>query len=39
MYDCTLYDLVFNTEVLGLDNAVKLATAAVRALVSSESPA
>jgi cytidylate kinase len=33
MYDCTLYDLVLNTEVLGLDNAVALATTAVRALV------
>jgi cytidylate kinase len=33
MYDCALYDLVLNTEVLGLDNAVALATAAVRALV------
>jgi cytidylate kinase len=33
MYDCALYDLVLNTEVLGLDNAVTLATTAVRALV------
>jgi cytidylate kinase len=33
MYDCALYDLVLNTEVLGLDNAVALATTAVRALV------
>jgi cytidylate kinase len=34
MYDCALYDLVLNTEVLGLDNAVALATTAVRALVT-----
>lgn len=33
MYDCGLYDLVLNTEVLGLDNAVALATTAVTALV------
>jgi cytidylate kinase len=33
MYDCALYDLVINTEVLGLENAVALATAAVRALM------
>jgi cytidylate kinase len=33
MYDCALYDLVLNTEVLGLENAVALATAAVRALM------
>lgn len=33
MYDCGLYDLVLNTEVLGLDNAVSLATTAVRALL------
>lgn len=39
MYDCTLYDLVFNTEVLGLETTVKLASLAVRALVSARSPA
>jgi cytidylate kinase len=33
MYDCTLYDLVLNTEVLGLNSAVALATSAVCALV------
>jgi cytidylate kinase len=33
MYDCALYDLVVNTEVLGLENSVTLVTAAVRALV------
>jgi cytidylate kinase/lambda repressor-like predicted transcriptional regulator len=33
MYDCALYDLVLNTEVLGLDNSVALATTAVLALV------
>ncbi len=33
MYDCALYDLVLNTEVLGLDNCVALATSAVRALL------
>jgi hypothetical protein len=33
MYDCSLYDLVLNTEVLGLDNAVAIATMAVRALL------
>ncbi len=33
MYDCTLYDLVLNTEVLGLENSVALVTSAVRALV------
>jgi len=33
MYDCGLYDLVLNTEVLGLENAVALATSAVQALV------
>lgn len=33
MYDSSLYDLVLNTEVLGLDNAVALATTAVRALL------
>jgi cytidylate kinase len=32
MYDCTLYDLVLNTETLGLENAVRLATSAVAAL-------
>jgi cytidylate kinase len=32
MYDCSLYDLVLNTEVLGLDNAVQVAKAAVLAL-------
>lgn len=35
MYDCALYDLVLNTEVLGLDNCVALATNAVRALLPS----
>jgi cytidylate kinase len=29
MYDCRLYDLVINTEVLGLDLAISAATAAV----------
>lgn len=33
IYDCTLYDLVLNTEVLGLENSVALATTAVRALL------
>lgn len=33
IYDCALYDLVLNTEVLGLENSVALATAAVRALL------
>jgi cytidylate kinase len=33
MYDCALYDLVLNTEVLGLENSVALATTAVRALM------
>jgi cytidylate kinase len=33
MYDCTLYDLVLNTEVLGLPTAVALATSAVCALL------
>jgi cytidylate kinase len=33
MYDCALYDLVLNTEVLGLESAVALATTAVMALV------
>ena len=32
MYDCGLYDLVFNTEVLGLENVTALATTAVRSL-------
>ncbi|MGA2392389.1 MAG: cytidylate kinase-like family protein [Candidatus Lustribacter sp.] len=34
IYDCALYDLVFNTEVLGLDNTVALACTAVRTLLS-----
>lgn len=33
VYDCALYDLVLNTEVLGLENAVGLATQAVLALL------
>ena len=33
MYDCALYDLVLNTEVLGLESSVALATTAVLALV------
>ena len=33
IYDCALYDLVLNTEVLGLENSVALATTAVRALL------
>jgi cytidylate kinase len=33
IYDCALYDMVLNTEVLGLENAVSLATSAVRALL------
>jgi cytidylate kinase len=33
MYHCGLYDLVLNTEVLGLENAIALATTAVRALI------
>jgi cytidylate kinase len=32
MYDCALYDLVFNTEVLGLATTVDLATRAARDL-------
>jgi cytidylate kinase len=32
MYDCSLYDLVFNTEVLGLETTVDLAVRAVRDL-------
>ena len=34
MYDCALYDLVLNTEVLGLANSVALATTAVQTLIS-----
>jgi len=34
MYDCALYDLVFNTEVLGLATTVDLATRAARDLCS-----
>jgi cytidylate kinase len=37
MYDCSLYDLVLNTEVLGLDNAVQIATSAVLAMFPAES--
>jgi len=33
IYDCALYDMVLNTEVLGLENAVALATTAVLALL------
>jgi cytidylate kinase len=33
MYHCGLYDLVLNTEVLGLENAIALATTAVRGLI------
>ena len=33
MYDCALYDLVLNTEVLGLESSVALATTAVLARV------
>jgi cytidylate kinase len=33
MYHCGLYDLVLNTEVLGLESAIALATNAVRALI------
>jgi cytidylate kinase len=33
MYHCGLYDLVLNTEVLGLENSITLATTAVRALI------
>jgi CMP/dCMP kinase len=33
VYDCALYDLVLNTEVLGLENSVALATTAVRGLL------
>jgi len=33
VYDCALYDLVLNTEVLGLENSVALATRAVLALL------
>jgi cytidylate kinase len=39
MYDCALYDLVVNTEVLGLENAVALVTAAVGALAANYAPA
>ena len=35
MYDCSLYDIVFNTEVLGLDTTVDLAIRAVRDLCAS----
>ena len=34
MYDCALYDLILNTETLGLDLAVDLATTAARALAA-----
>jgi cytidylate kinase len=37
LYDSKLYDLVFNTEVLGLANVVTLATNAVRALLDERS--
>jgi cytidylate kinase len=36
LYDCALYDLVLNTEVLGLDNAVQIATSAVLAMFPAE---
>jgi cytidylate kinase len=39
LYDSKLYDLVFNTEVLGLDNVVALATNAVRTVLDNASPA
>ncbi len=39
MYDCALYDLVFNTEVLGLETTVDLATRAARDLSASLNPA
>lgn len=32
MYDCALYDMILNTERLGLETAVELATAAARTL-------
>jgi cytidylate kinase len=32
MYDCSLYDIVFNTEVLGLDTTIDLAVRAARNL-------
>jgi len=35
MYDCALYDIVFNTEVLGLETTVDLAKRAVRDLCAS----
>ncbi len=35
MYDCSLYDIVFNTEVLGLDTTVDLAKRAVNDLCAS----
>ncbi len=38
LYDSKLYDLVFNSESLGLDNVVALATAAVRALIDEPVP-
>ena len=38
MYDCALYDLILNTETLGLDLAVEIATDAARALAG-ETPA
>jgi CMP/dCMP kinase len=33
VYDCALYDMVLNTEVLGLENSVALAITAVRGLL------
>ncbi len=35
MYDCSLYDIVFNTEVLGLTTTIDLAKRAVRDLCNS----
>ncbi len=39
MYDCSLYDLVFNTEVLGLETTIDLASRAVKDLCASLSTA
>jgi cytidylate kinase len=38
MYDCALYDLVFNTEVLGLETTVDLTIRAVRDLCAALRP-
>jgi cytidylate kinase len=38
LYDSKLYDLVLNSEALGLENVVALATAAIRALLAEPVP-